>query len=270
MTVTILKIVAAFAGLAGLLIAALAIFQTGLIFPRWAMGPSPGLPARAERLDLALPGGDRLAGVYLPTLRGNAGGPLILGFGGNAWDAHALALFLQGLYPERPVAAFHYRGYRPSTGRPSAQALLDDAVAIHDHLAPRAPEGIVAVGISLGAGPAARLARDRPVLGTILVTPFDSLAGLARTHYPWAPVGLLLRHHMEIADDLGKAEAPAAVITAERDTIVPAARSAPVRTAARDLVLDETIMDAGHNDIFDRPAFVEAMRAALGAIEARR
>ncbi len=269
MTATILKIAAALAGIAGLLIAALAVFQTGLIFPRWAMGPGPALPERAERLELALPGGDRLVGVHLPP-SGGGGGPLILGFGGNAWDADALALFLQSIFPDRAVATFHFRGYRPSTGRPSARALLEDAVAIHDLLAPRAPEGIVAVGISLGAGPAARLAGSRPVRGAVLVTPFDSLADLARSHYPWAPVGLLLRHPMEIAEDLSTAEVPVAIVTAERDSIVPAARSAPVRAAARNLVLDKTIPGAGHNDLFDRPAFAEAMRAALAAIEARR
>jgi hypothetical protein len=28
------------------------------------------------------------------------------------------------------------------------------------------------------------------------VTPIDSLEALARPHFPWAPVGLLLRHRM--------------------------------------------------------------------------
>jgi hypothetical protein len=34
----------------------------------------------------------------------------------------------------------------------------------------------------------------------ILVTPFDSLEALARDLYPWAPVGLLLRHRMPTVD----------------------------------------------------------------------
>jgi uncharacterized protein len=66
--------------------------------------------------------------------------------------------------------------------------LLQDALAIHDHLvATRAPDRIVAVGLSLGAGPAAHLAHERPIAGLILVTPFDSLKALAREHYPWRP-----------------------------------------------------------------------------------
>ena len=54
--------------------------------------------------------------------------------------------------------------------------------------------------LSIGAGPAAYLASQRPIAGLILVTPFDSLTALAREHYPWAPVSLLLRYRMEIAE----------------------------------------------------------------------
>src|SRR5208283_737270 len=43
-----------------------------------------------------------------------------------------------------------------------------------------------------------------------------------------------------------------ALIIAERDAIVPARRSAPLRTAIRYLVLERAI-DAGHNDLYDHP-----------------
>jgi hypothetical protein len=55
---------------------------------------------------------------------------VILGFGGNAWNADDLALYLHGLLPDTEVVAFHYRGYRPSTGRSSAAALLADAPVV--------------------------------------------------------------------------------------------------------------------------------------------
>ena len=43
---------------------------------------------------------------------------LILGFGGNAWNGQDVASYLHQVFPEADVMAFHYRGYRPSTGRP--------------------------------------------------------------------------------------------------------------------------------------------------------
>jgi hypothetical protein len=54
---------------------------------------------------------------------------------------------------------------------------------------------------------------------------------------------------------------------AERDTIVPARRSMALRQAVRSLVFEAAI-DAGHNDLYGRPAFAEAMREALARIEA--
>ena len=89
--------------------------------------------------------------------------PTLLGFGGNAWNAEATALTLHALFPHRNVVAFHYRGYAPSTGRPSARALFSDSLMIYDHLLQTlAGEPILPVGLSIGAAVAAYLARHRP------------------------------------------------------------------------------------------------------------
>ena len=180
-----------------------------------------------------------------------------------------MALHLHGLFPGREVAAFHYRGYAPSTGRPSAQSLLSDAVLVFDRLqqAHAGERSVVAVGFSIGAGVAAYLARHRPVAGLVLVTPFDSLEALARDLYWWVPVGLLLRHRMPTIDFVRGSPVPTALVVAERDTIVPARRSMALRQAVGNLVF-EAAVDAGHNDLYGRPAFAAAMREALARIEA--
>ena len=199
------KLAAGLASLYLILIVLIALAQDWLLFPRSAMGDGKALlPASAERLMVEVSSGQRLVGVRLPAEgRPPEKAALILGFGGNAWNADALAVYLHSVFPDRDVVAFHYRGYAPSTGHPSAKALLHDTLPIHDHVvANLAPKRIVAVGLSIGAGPAAYLASQRPIAGLILVTPFNSLNALAREHYPWAPVGLLLRHRMEIAEAL--------------------------------------------------------------------
>jgi pimeloyl-ACP methyl ester carboxylesterase len=174
---------------------------------------------------------------------------------------------LHDLFPDREVVAFHYRGYAPSTGRPSARALLADSVLVFDRLQQaHARERVVAVGFSIGSGVAAQLARHRPAAGLVLVTPFDSLEALARDLYWWAPVGLLLRHRMPTVDFVRGSPVPTALIVAERDTIVPARRSTPLRAAIANLVFEAAI-DAGHNDLYGRPAFAAAMREALATIE---
>ena len=269
---TFVKLAAGLAALHLIGIVLIALAQDWLLFPRWAIGNGTDpLPASAERITVRVSAGDELFGIRLPAQDPPRGGStLLLAFGGNAWNAAQLAGYLHSLFPDRDVVAFHYRGYAPSTGRPSAAALLGDALIIHDHLVTTlAPQRIVTIGLSLGAGPAAHLTERRPVAGAILVTPFDSLEALAREHYPWAPVRLLLRHRMDVAEAVAASSAPLALIAAERDTIVPPHRTEPLRKASNNLVLDRTIANAGHNDVYGKPELATAMRTALARIEAQ-
>ena len=245
--------------------------QTWLLFPTVLVAAARvQLPASARRLEARTPDGEVLAGLRIPA-RGEWGesAPGLLGFGGNAWNADAMALYLHNLFPDREIAAFHYRGYAPSTGKPSAEALLSDSALVFDRLQQEhaSGRGVVAVGFSIGSGVAAYVARHRPVAGLVLVTPFDSLEALARDLYWWAPVGLLLRHRMPTVDFVRGSPVATAVIVAERDTIVPAQRSAPLRAAIANLVF-EAAVDAGHNDLYGRPAFAATIREALARIEA--
>jgi pimeloyl-ACP methyl ester carboxylesterase len=214
--------------------------QTWMVFPTYLVrGTSGELPAGTSRFTIPTPDGERLAAVRLPAAdRKGSSRPLVLGFGGNAWNAEAMAVLLHELIPEHDVVTAHYRGYRPSSGRPSAAAIMVDALTVHDSIAE--PLGVIAVGFSIGSGIAAHLAAERSLAGLVLVTPFDSLAMLARQHYPWAPVRML-RHRIETAELLRRVAAPTAVITAERDTIVPARRSLPVIEAAQHLVYSAVV-----------------------------
>lgn len=248
----------------------IALFQDRLLFPRWTMqGGAVPLPAAAERVSIEVPGVGPLVGVFLPAKQDAPDeAALLLGFGGNAWDADLLANYLHSAFPNRDVVTFHYRGYGPSAGRPSAEAILKDAELIYDEvIAPRGGKRTVAIGLSLGAGPAAHLASLRPIAGVILVTPFDSIEALARDLYPWLPVRLLLRHRMDVAGSLDRSSAKVAIIAAERDRIVPQHRTEALRRSSGDVVLDRVITGVGHNDIYDNNKFIEAMREALALIE---
>lgn len=256
------------AGSAGI-VALIYLAQTRLLFPTGlASLDQPALPDSAVRLEAVAADGTRLRGVHLPAVtRSETGRLVLLGFGGNAWNADRLAEYLNDLAPAADVVTFHYRGYRPSGGRPGAAALLGDAPVVYDHVAKILDtKKIVAVGFSIGSGVAAHLAAERPLAGLILVSPFDSLEALAREHYPWLPVGWLLRHRIATAEDLGGVTAPTALIAAENDTIVPPRRTQAVRRAIANLFLDRTIADADHNDLYGRPEFQAAMVEAIGRI----
>ncbi|MFU8865424.1 MAG: alpha/beta hydrolase [Rhodobacterales bacterium] len=248
----------------------IALVQDRLLFPRWAMGgQTVALPATAERLSIEIEGVGPLAGAFLPADRTPPpGAALVLGFGVNAWDADHLAVFLSSVFPARNVVVFHYRGYGPSAGHPSADALLEDAVRIHDEvIAVYDPDHIVAIGLSVGAGPAAHLASQRALAGVVLVTPFDSLEALAADLYPWLPVRLLLRHRMDVAGALSRSSAKVAIIAAAHDEIVPSRRTEALRQSAENVVSDRVIEGAGHNDIYNKDEFVAAMGTGLNLIE---
>jgi len=245
--------------------------QTGMIFPAGNVPPSPAMPPSAERLEVAGGGGARLIGTYLPPREPGSKRFVILGFGGNGWNADAAALKLRDLYPEADIVAFHYRGYAPSTGAPGAEALIADARIIHDQVRARFPGlPIVAAGFSIGSGVAVSLAASRPLDGLILVTPFDSLANVAAGHFPWLPVRPLLRHRMEPATEIRAVRAPVALVVGGGDTLIPPAHAEALRRAAPDLVLAETLPGAGHNDIYDNIRFRAVMRDALARILARQ
>ncbi|HKN29926.1 MAG TPA: alpha/beta hydrolase [Roseiarcus sp.] len=266
----VIHLMLALAALYAVIITGIYFAQTWLLFPTMVAGAARvRLPASAQRLEVRTPDGERLAGVRIVSEEATAeGAPTLLGFGGNAWNAEATALTLHALFPHRNVVVFHYRGYVPSSGRPSARALFSDSLIIFDHLLrTQAGEPILPVGFSIGAAVAAYLVRHRPVAGLILVTPFDSLEAVARDLYWWAPVGPLLRNRMPTIEFLRGSLVPTALIIAERDTIVPQRRSAPLRTAIRKLVFERTI-DAGHNDLYDHPDFPPAAREALMRVEA--
>ncbi|MDX1483347.1 MAG: alpha/beta fold hydrolase [Alphaproteobacteria bacterium] len=251
-------------------VAMVAITQTHILFPvGMADAHTPRLPPHAQTMTARTAGGLRLVGTRLPPAKAQDETVLVLGFGGNATNADATAIMLHALLPEADIVAFHYRGYGQSEGAPSAEALRADALVVHDHaVAAVKPDKVIAVGMSIGAGVAAYLARKRSIAGLILVTPFDSLAALAKHHYPWAPVDLFLRHRMPTRGDLEGRPTPTALIAGARDRIVPAKRTAALRQAVAKLVLDRTIADAGHNDIYGRREFVAAMRTAYRRITA--
>jgi pimeloyl-ACP methyl ester carboxylesterase len=247
----------------------MSLFQNRSIFPTHLVGRAGPLPAGTQRLSVDTTDGYRLQGVHVPpSRRGSQSGLLVLGFAGNAWNSADVATYLSQIYPEADVVAFHYRGYAPSTGSASAEALLADAPLVLDAAVRHVrPQRTIAVGFSIGSAVAASLARRSDVDGLILVTPFDSLKAVAQGHYPWLPVGVFFREEMNSAASLKGTDMPVALIAGERDTLIPPARTEALRRKIRNLAFDRTIAGAGHNDIYERPEFRQAMREAIAVLK---
>lgn len=248
----------------------MSFFQTEMLFPTDAVPAAGPLPAGAEKLEIEAPGGVRLHGVHFRP-RATGDHPLVIGFGGNAWNGQHVAVELHRLFPDSHVVAFHYRGYRPSTGSPSSEALIADAPLIYDAAVERTgATKVIAAGFSIGSGVAAHLAGKRQLDGLILVTPFDSLKAAASDLFPWLPVGPFFQHEMNSAGALKGNQVPVALIAAERDEIIRPIRTAALRPQVPNLIYDRTIKGAGHNDIYGRTSFEEAMREAYFLIVSKK
>ncbi len=258
----VIIVAAAYAGI----VAFMYLAQTWLVFPGASL-PSRPLdgPLQPERLRIETPDGDTLYGLLFRT--DPASKELLIGFGGNAQDAEMLAHDLISDFPDLNIAVFHYRGYGPSTGRPSEQALLADALLIHDALVEELrPERVYAIGISLGSAVAAYLSKERPLAGIILVTPFDSVEAIAKETYFWLPVGLLLRHRFRAIDYMALNPTPVAVIAAEQDRLVKPKRTAALVEQIQNLVFHRVIPGAEHNTVAELPIYAETLREALDAL----
>jgi len=241
--------------------------QTHFVFPTHAVSPAGPLPADGERWSLNTSDGARLSGIHFPPGDPGSVVELILGFGGNGWNGQDVAEYLHNLYPAAHVVAFHYRGYRPSTGTPSAAALIDDSPLIFDLAVKRLKPGkVFAAGFSIGSGIAAQLSAKRDLDGMLLVTPFDSLKSVAQSFYPWLPIAPFFHHEIDAASALVGSKTAVAILAGANDEIVATERTDALRKQTPNLVFDRTIAGAGHNDIYARSDFQQAMKEALIAL----
>lgn len=153
--------------------------------------------------------------------QGTARATVIL-FHGNAGHAghrewYADALSGLGL---RLILA-EYPGYGPRPGLPGEATLVADAIETVALARRQFGERLLLVGESLGAGVAAAAAGKWGIPPLLLITPWDSLDQIARHHYPWLPVGLLLSDRYDSAKHLAGYGGRVAVVIAGRDSIVP-------------------------------------------------
>jgi len=84
-------------------------------------------------------------------------------------------------------------------------------------------EPLYLVGESLGCGVAAAVAKQtsKPIAGIILITPWDSLASVARSMFPFLPVKLVLTDKYDSIENLKSFKNKIAVVGAQRDEILP-------------------------------------------------
>jgi fermentation-respiration switch protein FrsA (DUF1100 family) len=248
------------------LLVVLYTFQTRLIFPGAETQGDPSAevePSPDTRLvHLTTARGDRIVALFGPALTEDGRPhpdathcPTILYFYGNGTCLRNVSdtVFDRFRRLGSNVLVPEYVGYGMSSGQPSEIGCRETADAAYEHLIRRPdvdPSHIVVLGRSIGGAVAIDLASSRPVAGLIAMSTFTSLLDMARLHYPFLPVRLLLRHRFESLAKIGRIGSPILLIHGNRDDLVPDAMMDTLAAAARTPVTRLAVEGAGHNDLF--------------------
>lgn len=243
---SLFRIIVLVAGIGTLL---LYLFQEKMIFIRQALWLQDR--DRFSRYEITIDHqGNRLKGWFIkgPVTEKM---PLVVYYGGNAEEVSA-NMATRDRFRTQSFLFMNYRGYGESDGQPTEASLFKDALYILDHVTEsnQIPlNRVVLMGRSLGSGVATYVAAHRRVKGVILVTPFDSLLNVAKRHYPFFPVKLLLKHRFDSVSLAPGIQLPALFIMGSHDRIIPNQHTRALMAKWGGPVASLTITGADHNSI---------------------
>ena len=232
------------------LVALMYVAQRSLMYFPETLRTSPadaGFPA-AEELVLDTADGERVIAWHVAP-RGDR--PVVLYFHGNGASLRYRVDRFRALTQDGAgLVALSYRGYGGSSGRPSEDGLMADAMAAYAFAAARYPATrLVLWGESLGSGVAIALAAEKPVGRLVLEAPFLSAADVAASAYPFVPVRWLMKDQFRSDLHIRKVTAPVLVVHGEHDAVVPiesGERLYALITAPKRFL---RISGTGHNDL---------------------
>ena len=162
-----------------------------------------------------------------------------------------------------PIAAFYiragygvliaeYRGYSGLPGSPTEAGLYADARAyVNGLIASGVRErDIVLFGRSLGTGVAAQMATEFHPGGLILLSPYRSIPEVAKSHFWFLPVDLLMKDRFETAAKIKSITAPLLIANGGQDQVIPPSQGRDLFAMANEPKQFYFSTPAGHNDIF--------------------
>lgn len=143
------------------------------------------------------------------------------GNGDMAWDANDYVT----AWKQRGFRSFlyEYPGYGGRPGLPSEKAIVPDARALVRSLDQAGYGPIYIWGLSLGTGIASAVCADPtlPVHGLALSMPWDTIANVGLSRYPYMPVRLLMTDQYNSIANLQDFKHPICVIYGDRDDTIP-------------------------------------------------
>ena len=176
-------------------------------------------------------------------------------FGGNAENVGYNIDSFKTLFRNRTVYLVNYRGYGGSSGVPHEQGFYHDALYLYDHVRTQ-HEALSTMGRSIGAAVSTYLASQRDVDKLILITPFDSAVNVAKKHYWFFPIDLILKERLDTAGRAADITADTLIIAAADDRIIPHRCTLDLIKAFRKTQVEAVILEnTGHNTVHLHPDY---------------
>lgn len=146
---------------------------------------------------------------------------LFHGNGGTAFDRGFYMEPLTDLGFRVILAEYPKYGGRP--GKVGEKPFVADGLETVRQAHEQYGDPLYLLGESLGCGVAAAVAQKTsvPVAGMILITPWDSLAAVAKHLFPFLPVNLFLTDKYDSIANLQSFKGNISIVGAERDEILP-------------------------------------------------
>lgn len=189
--------------------------------------PSSELPSErmlaAQNLKLWLATASDYRGLIVDSDAPAPNGTIVLfhGNGGTALDRGFYLEPLMRLGFRVILAEYPKYGGRP--GKVGEKSFVADGLETVRLAFEQYGEPLYLLGESLGCGVAAAIAKQTSVsiAGIILITPWDTLASVAKSLFPFLPVKLILTDKYDSVENLKSFKKKIPVIGAERDEILP-------------------------------------------------
>jgi fermentation-respiration switch protein FrsA (DUF1100 family) len=145
-----------------------------------------------------------------------------------------------------------YRGYSGLAGAPTEAGLYEDARANLNWLLAHGVDSgrMILFGQSLGSGVATEMAAEYRAGGLMLLSPYLSIAKIARVHYWFFPAQILALDRFDNEKKIGRIHMPVLIVNGDRDAVIPAAQGRELYTLANQPKEFHSLAGLGHNDTF--------------------